>query len=39
MLRALFPQRIHAVTQTDFVIEVLTFVLAHNLKLLTQEIA
>jgi hypothetical protein len=34
MLHALFPQRIHAVTQTDFVIEVLTFVLAHNLKLL-----
>jgi|GEM_PF-3530175 hypothetical protein len=46
MLRALFPQRIHAVTQTDFVIEVLTFVLAHNLnlldhnlKLLAQEMA
>jgi hypothetical protein len=35
MLHALFPQRIHAVTQTDFVIEVLTFVLAHNLKLLS----
>jgi hypothetical protein len=39
MLHASFPQRIHAVTQTDFVIEVLTFVLVRNPKLLTQEMA
>jgi hypothetical protein len=31
----MFPRRIHAVTQEDFVIKVLSFVLAHNLKLLT----
>lgn len=31
MLHALFPRRIHAVTQEGFVIQVLSFVLAHNL--------
>jgi hypothetical protein len=39
MLHAMFPRRIHAVTQEGFVIKVLSFVLAHNLKLLTQEMA
>ena len=39
MLHAMFPRRIHAVTQEGFVIKVLSFVLAHNLNLLTQEIA
>ena len=39
MLHAMFPQRIHAVTQEGFVIKVLSFVLAHNLELLTQEMA
>jgi hypothetical protein len=33
------PRRIHAVTQEGFVIKVLSFVLAHNLELLTQEMA
>jgi uncharacterized membrane-anchored protein len=37
MLHAMFPRRIHAVTQEGFVIKVLSFVLAHNLKLLTQD--
>lgn len=31
MLHALFPRRIHAVTQEGFVIKVLSFILAHNL--------
>jgi hypothetical protein len=39
MLHAMFPRRIHAVTQEGFAIKVLSFVLAHNLKLLTQEMA
>ncbi|MGC8905756.1 MAG: IS982 family transposase, partial [Thermus sp.] len=39
MLHALFPRRIHAVTQTGFVIKVLTFVLAHNLGLMAQKMA
>jgi hypothetical protein len=39
MLHAMFPRRIHAVTQEGFVIKVLSFVLVHNLKLLTQEMA
>ena len=39
MLHAMFPRRIHAVTQEGFVVKVLSFVLAHNLKLLTQEMA
>jgi len=39
MLHAMFPRRIHAVTQEGFVIKLLSFVLAHNLKLLTQEMA
>ena len=37
MLRALFPRRIHAVTQEGFVIKVLSFVLAHNLGLMAQK--
>jgi hypothetical protein len=37
MLHALFPRRIHAVTQKGFVIKVLSFILAHNLNLLVQE--
>nr|WP_232822477.1 hypothetical protein [Thermus sediminis] len=37
MLHAMFPRRIHAVTQGDFVIKVLTFVLAHNLSLMAQK--
>ena len=37
MLHALFPRRIHAVTQEGFVIKVLSFILAHNLNLLVQE--
>ena len=36
MLHAMFPRRIHAVTQEGFAIKVLSFVLAHNLKLLTE---
>jgi hypothetical protein len=36
MLHAMFPRRIHAVTQEGFVIKVLSFVLAHNLKLLIR---
>jgi hypothetical protein len=39
MLHHLFPRRIHAVTQEGFVIKVLTFVLAHNISLLTQKMA
>ena len=39
MPHAMFPRRIHAVTQEGFAIKVLSFVLAHNLKLLTQEMA
>ncbi|RTH02144.1 transposase [Thermus scotoductus] len=39
MLHAMFPRRIHAVTQEGFVIKVLTFVLAHNISLLTQKMA
>ncbi len=37
MLHALFPRRIHAVTQEGFVIKVLSFVLAHNLSLMAQK--
>jgi hypothetical protein len=33
MLHAMFPRRIHAVTQEGFVIKVRSFVLAHDLKL------
>jgi hypothetical protein len=38
MLHAMFPRRIHAVTQEGFVIKVLSFVLAHNLGLMAQKI-
>ncbi len=34
----MFPQRIHAVTQKGFVIKVLSFILAHNLNLLAQQV-
>ncbi len=34
---AMFPRRIHAVTQEGFVIKVLSFVLAHNLGLMAQK--
>jgi hypothetical protein len=34
MSRGLFPRRIHAVTQEGFVLKVLSFVLAHNIRLL-----
>jgi hypothetical protein len=37
MLHAMFPRRIHAVTQEGFVIKVLSFVLAHNLGLMAQK--
>ncbi|ULR41605.1 hypothetical protein [Thermus sp. NEB1569] len=37
MLHALFPRRIHAVTQEGFVIKVFSFILAHNLNLLAQQ--
>ncbi len=45
MLHAMFPRRIHAVTQMGFVIKVLTFAkvappgltLAHNLGLMAQK--
>jgi hypothetical protein len=37
MLRAMFPRRIHAVTQEGFVIKLLSFVLAHNLGLMAQK--
>nr|WP_301336726.1 hypothetical protein [Thermus scotoductus] len=37
MLHALFPRRIHAVTQQGFVIKVLSFILVHNLNLLAQQ--
>ena len=36
MLHAMFPRRMHAVTQEGFVIKVLSFVLAHNLGLMVQ---
>ena len=36
-LHALFPRRIHAVTQEGFIIKVLSFVLAHNLSLMAQK--
>ena len=46
MLPVLFPKRIHAVSQGQpiaylggFVLKVLTFVLAHNLRLMPQEMA
>ena len=35
MLHAMFPRRIHAVTQEGF--KVLSFVLAHNLGLMAQK--
>jgi len=34
MLHGLFPRRIHAVAQEGFVLKVLSFVLAHNIRLL-----
>jgi len=37
VLHAMFPRRIHAVTQEGFVIKVLTFVLVHNLSLMAQK--
>lgn len=37
MLHGLFPRRIHAVTQEGFVLKVLTFVLAHNIRLLAEK--
>jgi hypothetical protein len=39
MLHKLFPRRIHAVTPEGFVLKLLTFVLAHDLTLLTKEAA
>jgi hypothetical protein len=36
MLHAMFPRRIHAVTQEGVVVKVLSFVLAHNLGLMAQ---
>jgi hypothetical protein len=39
MLHNLFPKRIHAVTPEGFVLKLLTFVLAHDLILLTKEAA
>jgi hypothetical protein len=39
MLHHLFPRRIHAVTPEGFVLKLLTFVLAHDLILLTKEAA
>ncbi len=38
MLHALLPRRIHAVTQEGFVIGVLSFILAHNLNPLAQQV-
>ncbi|MFZ5992811.1 MAG: IS982 family transposase, partial [Deinococcota bacterium] len=35
----LFPRRIHAVTAEGFVLKVLTFVLAHNIRLIANKIA
>jgi hypothetical protein len=37
MLHGLFPRRIHAVTQEGFVLKVLTFVLAHDIRLLAEK--
>lgn len=39
MLHHLFPRRIHAVTAEGFVLKVLTFVLAHNIRLIANKIA
>jgi len=39
MLHHLFPRRIHAVTAEGFVLKVLTFVLAHNIRLIADKIA
>jgi len=39
MLHNLFPRRIHAVTPEGFILKLLTFVLAHDLILLTKEAA
>ncbi|MFZ5990692.1 MAG: IS982 family transposase, partial [Deinococcota bacterium] len=38
MLHHLFPRRIHAVTAEGFVLKVLTFVLAHNIRLIANKI-
>ncbi|GIW24841.1 hypothetical protein [Meiothermus sp.] len=39
MLHTLFPRRIHVVTQEGFVLKVLTFMLAHNIRLITEKVA
>lgn len=38
MLRGLFPWRIHAVTQEGFVLKILSFVLAHDIRLIVQKV-
>lgn len=38
MLQGLFPRRIHAVTQEGFVLKVVSFVLAHEIWLIAQEV-
>ncbi|WP_233493243.1 MULTISPECIES: transposase [unclassified Meiothermus] len=38
MLNNLFPRRIHAVTQEGFVLKFLSFVLAHNIRLITEKV-
>jgi hypothetical protein len=39
MLHNLFPRRIHAVTAEGFMLKVILFVLAHNLKLVADRVA